>query len=261
MPHSATLLRYDLVNKKGVIPKSPSKQRQLHALYFVLASEEEILKLALRSLVCHCPALTSIHIVMDKDRPLTPDGQHEVCQLFPTVQFQVSRYKMAWGGPGFMISKLEALRKIYPLLRSDDYLISLDPDVLIYDKIVFDQVLGSRENTIGHKVQPHQNRGNNAYMQGGCYFLSTKAVRHVIEANLSLAMWKVGYLTRLWIPNCPEDFLISEITKNLSRRYLDYMSLAPERDPRRSVLHFTEGNKLSRMRNFLKKYDKLISNI
>ena len=168
---------------------------------------------------------------------------------------------MNWGGPGFMISKIHVLRLILSKMSDQDYVISLDPDVLFQSNAVFTMLFNQEVDTFGHGVQPPQNRGKHKYLQGGCYFLSRRAVTALVEAKLLIPMWRIGYLTRLWLPNCPEDFLISELTKHLPRRYASFMSLVPESDGLAPVLHFTEGNKFNRMQAFLapKKREKILN--
>ena len=261
IPLSLRLLKYDVSDLKDLpLPKGHSPG-VLHALYLVLPSEIELLHLSLHSLTSHASELGTIHLVMDCDRPLEANQQSRLKDSFPQIRFHTSRYRMNWGGPGFMISKIHVLRLILSKMSDQDYVISLDPDVLFQSNAVFTMLSDQEVDTFGHAIQPPQNRGKQNYLQGGCYFLSRDAVATLVKAKLFISMWRVGYLTRQWLPNCPEDFLISELTKHLPRRYGSFMSLVPESDGSAPVLHFTEGDKLNRMRAFLshKKREKIFS--
>ena len=191
------LLRYDAENLlRSCI--DPSERMENPTFFFPVcftcARHFEFLRLALSSLGILAPSVKEINIYMDKADPFTAVQ----CDLLRSesrypLSFHQTVYPMSWAGPLVILNELYAFRKLAGQMRTGDFLVKFDSDVIFLSDAIFEFVASGEGGAIGtgvREVHPswvregHPSFRNN-YIQGGCYFIVGAELRAMVNSRIT----------------------------------------------------------------------------
>jgi hypothetical protein len=255
------LLRYDAEN----LLRSrayPSERLQNPSFFFpvVFTCGRHFgpLRLALKSLSLWAPPIKEINIYVDNVDLFSFD-QCEVLRLESrySLNFHKTLYPMAWAGSRLILNELYAFRKLAAQMRSVDFLVKFDSDVIFLSDAIFQFVANSEAGAIGTSVRTINPEIRDDYMQGGCYFIRGTGLRALVKSRITgTALW----LAREWSHIVEDQFISTLIRKCRTKMvyneflYYDAALAEPKIDETElearlrtipakvSVLHF-EGNK------------------
>jgi hypothetical protein len=266
----ARLLRYDAKNPlrpRVDLNERMEDPRLFFPVCFACAKHFEILRIALRSLGNWAPSVKEINIYMDKADPFSA----EQCELLRSesrypLSFQQTVYPMSPSGLRVILSELYAFQKLAEQMRTGDFLVKFDSDVIFLSDTIFQFVANGGAGAIGTGVSEIHPSVRNDYLQGGCYFIVGAKLRAMVNSRITAtARAQLREHSILF-----EDQFISQLlrqcgTKIVRNNFLYYDSVLakPELDESElearlqaipasaSVLHF-EGDK-SNMRRAAEK--------
>jgi hypothetical protein len=255
------VLHYDA--KTFLRPRvEPSERLENHRFFFPVcfacAKHFEILRIALRSLCIWAPSVKEINIYMDKADPFTA----EQCELLRSesrypVKFQQTVYPMSPPGLRVILSELYAFQNLADQMRTGDFLVKFDSDVIFLSDNIFQFVANVGAGAVGTRVRDIHPSIQKDYLQGGCYFIVGAELQVMVTSRITAtARACLKEYSILF-----EDQFVSPLlrqcgTKIISNNFLYYDSLLvkPELDESglearlqaiptsASVLHF-EGDK------------------
>lgn len=180
------LLAYDLQN----LLRSRSKQNEqidgrssFFPICFACSKHFELLQIALQSLCNWALPVKEITIYMDKTDPFSA----EQCELLQAasrypLKFLRTKYPMAPSGIRVVLNELYAFRRLAAHMRSKDFLLKFDSDVIFLSDSVFQFVANAGAEAIGTCVTEIHPTLRDKYMQGGSYFIAGTAVRTIVCA-------------------------------------------------------------------------------
>lgn len=184
------LFRYDITrsNRQNTtrheVTENPPK---FFPVCFTCGKHFRYVRLALFSLTRCASFVKEVYIYMDRSDPLSA-VQREILQSelpYPLV-FQTTKYPMSWGGPKLVLNELSVFCQHAERMRSKDFLVKFDSDVLFLSDKIFSQVMLNGIEAAGTSVSQLHPSGDQAdYMQGGCYFIRGSALKKMVELKIA----------------------------------------------------------------------------
>jgi hypothetical protein len=184
------LLYYDAKNllRPRVDPSERMEDpRFFFPVCFTCARHFEILAIALRSLGIWAPSVKQIHIYVDKADPFTAAQ----CELLRSearypLSFQETVYPMSPPGLQVILSELYAFQKTAEQMRTGDFLVKFDSDVIFLSDTIFHFVANGGAGAIGTGVSEIHPSVRNDYLQGGCYFIVGSELRAMVNSRITI---------------------------------------------------------------------------
>jgi hypothetical protein len=183
------LFRYDAENLlRSCI--DPSERMENPTFFFPVcftcARHFEFLRLALSSLDILAPSVKEINIYMDKADPFTAVQ----CELLRSesrypLSFHQTVYPMSWAGPLVILNELYAFRKLAGQMRTGDFLVKFDSDVIFLSDAIFEFVASGEGGAIGTGVREVHPSVRDDYIQGGCYFIVGAELRAMVNSRIT----------------------------------------------------------------------------
>jgi hypothetical protein len=225
---------------------------KIHLVYFSCSRHFNHLILSLRSLkFLNAPLLNTVFLYIDRDDPLSPDQRTMIYELGLPVLILATRYPMARSGINVIMNELAAFDNIAESCSEGDYIGKVDSDILFISNAVFEKVVISAVDMYGQKVT-----NGFEFIQGGCYFIASKAVSNLIISPLFCVLdilyteRNMNDLTRL-----PEDAVISLLMRFITTSticYSKYIDQEPSQtrnnigdiDKSISMIHFSGKSRI-----------------
>jgi hypothetical protein len=185
----ARLLRYDAKNllRSRVNPSERMEDpRFFFPVCFTCARHFETLRIALSSLDILAPSVKEINIYMDKADPFTAVQ----CELLRSesrypLSFRQTVYPMSPPGLRVILSELYAFQKLAEQMRTGDFLVKFDSDVIFLSDTIFQFVANGGAGAIGTGVNEIHPSVRNDYLQGGCYFIVGAELRAMVNSRIT----------------------------------------------------------------------------
>jgi hypothetical protein len=194
---------------------------------FTCGKHFRFVRLALLSLGRCAPRIKKIYIYIDKGDPLSSAEREQLrAESQYPIAFRITKYPMSsWGGPKFLLSQLKAYREIAGQMSAGDFLVKFDSDVLFRSNEIFHFVSISKAGSVGTRVSGiHGAEVQEAYMQGGCYFIGANELSTIVAipvASAAMAPTKWGKM--------PEDQFFSGLLYRcgVEPLYVDFLYFDP----------------------------------
>jgi hypothetical protein len=231
--NTARVVRYDALLRPPFV-KIATGQPRLFPVCFSCGKHFSFLRIALLSLGKTNVPIGEISIFMDRSGPLSQEQQEILREesKYP-ISFSTTAYPMRHWGPKVILSSAIAYRSVAEKMSNRDFLMKFDSDVIFRSGNFITAVLNGKfsppratlPGAVGTPVSFHRvGAQDDAYMQGGCYFVRGIDLFKILSVRLGRSVFK-----RTKWGAIAEDQFFSELLSGVGTdiHYEDYLYSEP----------------------------------